>query len=107
VAKFKKQGLFSRQVIISLIAHQSPLSMEFSSQEYWNRLPFPSSRDLSNPGIQPVSLALQVDSLLSDLSGKPNIIYTYPDFSRRVSDWPGLDQGLTTIQATMAREYNR
>ena len=37
--------------------------MEFSRQEYWSGLPFPSSRDLSDPGIEPRSLALQVDSL--------------------------------------------
>ena len=40
------------------VAHQSPLSMEFSRQEYWSRLPFPSPGDLPNPGIEPLSLAL-------------------------------------------------
>ena len=29
---------------------QAPLSMGFSRQEYWSRLPFPSSGDLSDPG---------------------------------------------------------
>ena len=38
------------------IAHQVPLAMEFSRQEYWNGLPFPPPRDLSNPGIKLVSL---------------------------------------------------
>ena len=37
------------------IACQVPLSMEFSRQEYWSRLPFPSSGDLHNPGIEPAS----------------------------------------------------
>ena len=37
------------------IAHQSPLSMGFSRQEYWSRLPFPSPGDLLNPEIEPVS----------------------------------------------------
>ena len=36
-------------------AHQAPLSMEFSRQEYWGRLPFPSPGDLPDPGIEPVS----------------------------------------------------
>ena len=36
------------------IAHQAPLSMGFPRQEYWNGLPFPSPRDLPNPGIKPV-----------------------------------------------------
>ena len=35
--------------------HQTPLSMEFSRQEYWSGLPFPSSGDLPNPGIEPTS----------------------------------------------------
>ena len=35
---------------------QAPLSMEFSRQEYWSGLPFPSARDLPHPGIELVSL---------------------------------------------------
>ena len=38
------------------IAHQAPLSMEFSRQEYWSGLPFPSSGDLPNLGIELASL---------------------------------------------------
>ena len=38
------------------VALQVPLSMEFSSQEYWNELPFPTPGDLPDPGIQYVSL---------------------------------------------------
>ena len=34
----------------------APLSIEFSRQEYWSRLPFPSPEDLADPGIKPVSL---------------------------------------------------
>ena len=45
------------------VAHQVPLSMEFSRQEYWSGLPFPSPENLPNPGIEPASPALQVDSL--------------------------------------------
>ena len=39
------------------VAHQAPLSMEFSRQEYWSGLPFPTPGDLPNPGIQPASPA--------------------------------------------------
>ena len=39
------------------VAHQAPLSMKFSRQEYWCGLPFPSPGDLPNPGIAPTSLA--------------------------------------------------
>ena len=35
------------------VAYQAPLSMGFSRQEYWSGLPFPSPRDLPNPGIEP------------------------------------------------------
>ena len=48
------------------VAHEAPLSMEFSRQEYWSGLPFPSPGDLPDPGIEPGSLALQEDSLLSE-----------------------------------------
>ena len=41
--------------------------MEFSRQEYWNGLPFPSPRDLPKPGIEAGSPALQADALLSAL----------------------------------------
>ena len=44
------------------IAHQAPLSMEFSRQEYWNGLSFPSPGDLPDLGIKSGSPALQVDS---------------------------------------------
>ena len=36
--------------------HQAPLSMGFSRQAYWSGLPFPTSEDLPDPGIEPVSL---------------------------------------------------
>ena len=37
------------------VAHQAPLPMEFSRQEYWSGLPLPSPGDLPNPGIEPGS----------------------------------------------------
>ena len=45
--------------------------MEFSRQEYWSGLPFPSPGDLPNWRIESVCPALQVDSLLSEPVGKP------------------------------------
>ena len=53
------------------VAHQAPLSMGFSRQEYWSGLPFPSPGDLSNPGIEPRSPALQAGPLTSEPPGKP------------------------------------
>ena len=51
----------------------APLSMGFPRQEYLNELPFSSSGDLPDPGIEPRSSALQVNSLSAELSGKPII----------------------------------
>ena len=45
-------------VIPWTVAHQAPLSMGFSRQEYWSELPFPSPGDLPNPGVEPASSAL-------------------------------------------------
>ena len=56
------------------IAHQAPLSMEFSRQEYWSGLPFPAVGDLLDPGIKTMSLAspaLQADSLPLSHQGSP------------------------------------
>ena len=39
------------------VAHQAPLSMELSRQEYWNGLSFPTPGHLPNPGIKLASLA--------------------------------------------------
>ena len=43
------------------VAHQAPPSMEFSRQEYWSGLPFPSPGDLPDPRIEPRSPSLQAD----------------------------------------------
>ena len=53
------------------VAHQAPPSVEFSRQEYWSGLPFPSPGDLPDPGIEPGSPALQTDALPSEPPGKP------------------------------------
>ena len=45
--------------------------MEFPRKEFWNELPFPSPGDLPNPGIEPMSLAWQGDSLPLSPQGNP------------------------------------
>ena len=52
-------------------AHQAPLSMKFSRQEYWSGLPFSSPRDLPYPGTEPWSPSLQADSSQSEPPEKP------------------------------------
>ena len=51
--------------------HQAPLSMEFSRQEYWSGLPFPSPGDLPNPRTESSSPTLQPDSLPAEPPEKP------------------------------------
>ena len=53
------------------VAHQAPLSMGFTRQEYWSGLPFPSPGDLPNQGTEPRSPTLQADALASEPPGKP------------------------------------
>ena len=53
-------------VILWTVAYQAPPSMEFSRQEYWSGLLFPSSGDLPDPGIEPRSPAFQADALTSE-----------------------------------------
>ena len=63
-----RKGLTSRVMCVVLsrvrifatpwtAARQAPLSMEFSTQNYWSGLPFPTPGYLPNPGIEPKSLA--------------------------------------------------
>ena len=53
-----------------IVTHQAPLSMEFSRQEYWSGLPFPSPGDLPYPGIKPGSPALAGGFCTTEPSGK-------------------------------------
>ena len=59
--------------IPSTVAYQAPLSMEFSRQEYWSGLPFPSPGDLPDLGIEPTSPTLQADALPSKPPRKPQM----------------------------------
>ena len=61
----------SVSVTSCMAAHQAPLSMGFSRQEYWSGLPCPPPGDLPDPGIEPRSCALQADSLPSEPPRKP------------------------------------
>ena len=61
------------------VARQAPLSMGFSRQEYWSGLPFLSPGDLSNPGIEAGSLALQVNSLSTELQSNSRYGKPIPD----------------------------
>ena len=66
VGKRKCELLSSVRLLATLwtAALQIPLSMGLSRQEYWSRLPYPSPRDLPNPGTKPKYPTLQVDFIV-------------------------------------------
>ena len=67
-----KVKLLSRVQLLATpwtIAHQAPLSIGFSRQEYWSGLPFPSPGDLPDPGIEPGFPTLQANALPSEPAG--------------------------------------
>ena len=78
------------------VAHQAPLSMGFSRQEYWSGLPFPSPGDLPDPGIEPGSPILQADALTSEPPGKPMKEFTQTD----TCCWPSEFRGFTSASST-------
>ena len=59
------------------VAHQDPLFVGFSSQEYWSELPFPPPGDLPDPGIKPASPALAGRLFTTEPPGKPIISHQY------------------------------
>ena len=66
------QSLSRVQLFVTLrtVAHQSPLTMEFSWEEHWSGLPFPPPGDLPNPGIELKSPALAGRFLTTKPPGK-------------------------------------
>ena len=70
------------------VTHQIPLSTEFSRQEYWNWLLFPSPGDLPNPGIELMLPALQADSLRLSHQGNP--VFPIPKVSSSLARQPQL-----------------
>ena len=83
IKKDLAKSLFKKALKVKVLV--APLFMEFSRQEYWSGLPFPSPGDLPNLGIKPRSPALQADSLLSEPPGKSlNCIFPFLPKSRTV-----------------------
>ena len=54
-----------------IVACQAPLSMGFSSEEYWSGLSFPPPGDIPDPEIEPISPALVGGFFMTDLPEKP------------------------------------
>ena len=69
-----------------IVAHQVPLSMGFSRQEYWTVLIFPPPGDLPNPGIKlksPLFSALAVRFFTTEPLGKPIAIHSLPKLLKK------------------------
>ena len=67
------------------VAHQASLFMGFSRQEYWSRLPCPSSGDLPDPEIEcmsPAGFSLQADSLSLGHQGRFSSLFSIPGSQR-------------------------
>ena len=71
------RSVMSDSAIPWTVAHQAPLSLEFSRQEYWSGLPSLSPGDLPGPGTEPASPELQADSLRSEPLGIVNVNTTH------------------------------
>ena len=77
------------------LAHQAPLSMRFPRQEYWSGLPFPSSRNLPNPGIKPRLLhCRQILYQLSQEDHQGEAKETQPSWERGCAGREGLCEEL-------------
>ena len=74
---------------------QAPLSMQFSRQEYWSGVPCPSPGYRPNPGIEPVSLILQADSLPSEPPGNCYSAIKRKKVLTHVRTWMDLENMLS------------
>ena len=95
LSRFSSVPLF---VTLWTVAHQAPLSLEFSRQEYHSELPFPSPGDLSNPGIKPTPLLspaladrfFTTSATWGTLEKPPSTSKSHPHFSQKPSYHLGL-----------------
>ena len=78
------------QLFVTLwtIAHQTPLAMGFSRQEYWSELPFPSLGDIPKPGIKPTSLmspALAGKFFTTSATWEAHVPFSVSNFEKEAS----------------------
>ena len=97
-------------VTVWTIAHQSSLSLGFSRQKYWSRLPCPPPGNCLHPGLEPASpaaSALQVDSLLLSHQESPNMMSIPPITLCPSSPWTPPDFLLSCIWAVASGHFFR
>jgi len=82
------QSLSSVQLFVTpwTVAHQAPLSMKFSRQEYWRGLSFPPPGDLPDPEIKPASLASP--ALAGRLFFVVVVVVVFLIFLFCIGEWP-------------------
>ena len=106
---FQNQGNchdFPDFIMVSGNNNEIILLWQFSRPEYWSGQPFPSPGDLPNPGIKPSSPSFQVDSLPTELSGKPSALdngekitlFCFPPYRRSLNSYCLFIQRRETFQ---------
>ena len=102
-------GCFSRAwlfLTLQTVAHQAPLSMGFSRWEYWSGLPHPTSGDIPDTGIKPISPAapaLQMDSLLLSHWESPRLHFVNLLWNRKKIMPQGADQKSFALPSLVAQ----
>ena len=85
------------------VAHQAPLSMGISRQEYWSGLPFPFPGDLSNPRIKLTSPTLAARFFTVEPSGKPCYNFRQIQMLRQFEG--GLEKNFQTQSISEGSEF--
>ena len=88
------------------VAYQTCPSMGFSRQEYWSGLPFPSPRDLPNPGIEPRSPKLQADTLPSEPPRKPLACRVWVFIREKAGRLDHQDLGNTEVRTLASPRFD-
>ena len=88
------------RLILATVVRQAPPSLGFSRQEDWSGLPFPSPGDLPNPGIEPMSPALQVVSCIAG-----GFFATEPPRKPLVNGWVDKNHGNRWKQEPVGVSY--
>ena len=91
------------------VAHQAPLPMGFSRQEYWSGLPFSPSGNLSDPGFEPkspTSPALAGGIFTTEPPGSPvQLVYSF-SFARSLNSRDWLYNTVPTLNNTVLCTWN-
>ena len=85
------------------VARQVALSMEFSRQEYWSGLPFPSPGDLPDPGIEPTSPALTCGFFTTSATWEANL---YTDVLFKTPGLPLWSSGKDSVFPGQCPEFD-